>query len=121
MASESNHLRKAEKNQAFLDTISDEFPDWLAIVAFYKAVHLVEAIFARRGSPSHDHRDRNMKLKRAHPEIWKHFGPLYKASKWLRYTDQTIDASEVREELIGKRLKTIESLVFRELNIGRSN
>jgi len=119
MATESGHLEKAQRNQAFLDTITDEFPDWLAIVAFNKAVHLVEALFARKGVPSHDHRHRNTKLKRNYPGIWIDFGPLYQASKWLRYTNQTIDASRVRQELIGKRLTTVEALIRAEPGIQR--
>jgi hypothetical protein len=43
MADEAGHLTKAQSNRRFLETIDDGFPDWLAIVAFYTAVHLIEA------------------------------------------------------------------------------
>jgi hypothetical protein len=115
MATEAAHLSKAESNQRFLDTISDEFADWLAIVAFYKAVHLVEAMFARQGAPSHSHFHRNQRLKRHFPMIWKHFRPLFDASKLVRYSDHRISAPEIRRELIAKRLRAVETLVRREL------
>ena len=116
MATEEAHLNKAKTNQAFLETIPDEFSDWLGIVAFYTAVHLVEAMFARQGAPSHDHAHRNRRLKRQHPAIWRNFRPLYNASNLLRYTDRQIDAKKIREELIETRLKTVEDLVHVELS-----
>lgn len=119
MATEDAHLEKAQTNQAFLETIPDEFSDWLAIVAFYKAVHLVEAVFARQGVPSHNHAQRNRRLKRRYPEIWKNFRPLYNASTLLRYTDRRMDAKQIRKELIENRLKTVEVLVHRELSGGK--
>ncbi|MCH7596907.1 MAG: hypothetical protein IID35_10145 [Planctomycetes bacterium] len=119
MATEDAHLKKAKTNQAFLETIPDEFSDWLAIVAFYTAVHLVEAIFARQGVPSHNHPQRNRRLKRRYPEIWRNFRPLYNASTLLRYTDLQIDAKKIREELIETRLKTVEDLVHSELSEGK--
>jgi len=115
MATERAHLEKAASNQRFLDSISDEFPDWLAVVAFYKAVHLVEALFARKGSPSHNHNHRNRRFRQEHPAIWKHFRPLFHASTLLRYSDTIMSASAVRNELIAKRLSSVESLVRAQL------
>ena len=111
MASETAHLAKADSNQSFLETIGDEYPDWLAVVAFYKAVHLVEALFARQGTQSKNHTDRNRRLKKHHPAIWKAFIPLFNASKLLRYTDYKMSAHKVRQELIGTRLAKVEGLV----------
>jgi len=115
MATEADHLQKADSNQAFLDTITDEFPDWIATVGFYKAVHLVEALFARRGCSSHTHRQRNFMLRKNHIEIWRDFQPLYNASKLLRYTNRTMPVSKVRNELIGKRLARVENAIRQEL------
>lgn len=119
MATENAHLKKAETNQAFLETIPDEFSDWLAIVAFYTAVHLVESIFARQGAPSNNHPQRNRRLKRRYPEIWRNFRPLYNASILLRYTDHRIDAKKIREDLIENRLKRVDELVHDELSGGK--
>lgn len=117
MASEGAHLRKAESNQRFLDTISDEFADWLAIVAFYKGVHLVEAMFSREGRSSHSHAERNRRLKREHPEIWIQFRPLYDASRWFRYTDRVINPARIRSELVGHRLRGVEFMVRARLGL----
>lgn len=117
MASETAHLAKADSNQSFLETIGDEYPDWLAAVAFYKAVHLVEALFARQGRQSKNHTDRNRRLKKDHPAIWKAFIPLFNASKLLRYTDYKMSAHKVRQELIGTRLAKVEGLVREILGV----
>ena len=116
MASEAAHLAKANSNQSFLETIGDKYPDWLAIVAFYKSVHLVEAIFARQGRQSKSHYGRNMQLKKHHQAIWKAYSPLFNASKLLRYTDNKMSVGEVRKHLIGSRLATVEHLVRKKLS-----
>ena len=116
MANEAAHLVKAKYNQSFLETIGDEFPDWLAIVAFYKAVHLVEALFARQQVHSHSHTQRNERLKNEHAAIWKEFRPIYNASKLVRYTDRTIGLREVKEHLIRTRLGKVEALVRKSLS-----
>lgn len=121
MASEAAHLAKADSNQSFLETIGDEYPDWLAVVAFYKAVHLVEALFAREGTQSKNHTGRNRRLKKRHPAIWKAFSPLFNASKLLRYTDHKISAHKVRQELIANRLTTVESLIRNKLSAKRAH
>jgi len=58
-----------------------------------------------------------MHLKRTQPQLWKHFRPLYNSSKWLRYTDRSIDAQKVRHELIANRLAAIETYVYAELGV----
>ena len=116
MASEAAHLAKADSNQSFLETIGDDYPDWLAVVAFYKAVHLVEALFARQGAQSKNHNDRNRRLKKHHPAIYKAFIPLFNASKLLRYTDHRMGVHKVRQELIDNRLVAVENLIRNKLS-----
>ncbi len=117
MASEAAHLEKAAANHAFLGTVGDEYPDWLAVVAFYEAVHLVEALFARRGTPSNNHSQRKRRLKVSYPVIWKQFRPLYHASKLVRYTGHKISVQNVREVLIANRLRMVTRLVRHELGL----
>ena len=119
MATEAAHKEKAAVNQRFLETITDDFPDWLATVAFYKAVHLVEALFATHGAHSPNHTERNRRLKRDHPRILEQFKPLFNISKLVRYSDYSISAADVRAHLIEKRLRAIEHLVDVELAKGR--
>lgn len=117
MATEATHLKKAASNHAFLESLGDDYPDWLATVAFYTAVHLVEALFARKHTPSHSHGDRNRTLKQRYPAIWQDFRPLYSVSKLVRYSDYWLSATKARNELIAKRLVSVEKLVRQELGL----
>ena len=104
-------------------------PEWIATVAFYKAVQIVEAVFAHDlGKHSHGHDDRleTLKLGRFH-HIYRHYRPLDGASRIARYlidsrprprpegkigaftcfTDY-MPANRVVHRLIKKRLKPLE-------------
>ncbi len=117
MASKDQHLAKAERNQAFLDSLDDRYPEWLAVVAFYKAVHLVEALFATQGVHSKRHHERNKRLKSKNPDLWMQFRPLHDVSRQVRYHPQGISAADVRNILIGRRLQTLEGLVRAKLKV----
>ena len=60
MGSHAQHQSKAEHNGRFLASINaQEFPDWAVVVAFYKAVHLVEMLLAKAQSfHSDSHREK---------------------------------------------------------------
>lgn len=52
MAGELEHVALANKNHqalAALLTAKDEHPEWIATIAFYKALQIIEATFAHRG------------------------------------------------------------------------
>jgi hypothetical protein len=86
MATDSEHQRQARHNREFLDGIdSKKFPDWVAVVAFYTAVHLVQALFSLSGDRCRSHRQRNELLRQKFPAIWKHYHPLYSFSRLARY------------------------------------
>jgi hypothetical protein len=94
MASETIHIEKANRNQQFLVsliTAPHPYSDWIAVAAFYKAVHVVEAVFARNqplaAQHSVDHTSRNRILKTSYPEIWSHYFFLYKTSLIARYLE----------------------------------
>lgn len=111
MATEKDHLKRAMHNEKFLRTISDEFSDWLAVVTFYVAVHLVEAFFAKHKHHSRGHRERNEHLKLEYEDIYRQFYPLYTYSLFARYDCMKADVRHIREELIGKRLPALKSLL----------
>lgn len=115
MASEKHHREKAAHNQRFLDTISDDFADWMAIVAFYKAVHLVEMLLAADGHHSTSHRNRDKWIRRKHTRLWRDFYALKNLSEQARYDCTRLDANTIRSEIIGKRLANLEGLVTGEL------
>lgn len=93
MATEVDHIAQANRNHAVLEVLlprREEFPEWVVTVAFYKAVHVVEAAFAaalRGHSTSHQDRLQTLKMPRFH-EIHKHFRPMYAASCVARYLQE---------------------------------
>ncbi len=85
-ATEEQHRKQAEHNQLFLDQIDQaKYPDWKATVAFYKAVHLVQMLFVRKGHNAGSHHRRNGILKRQYHAVWKAYRPLYAYSRLVRY------------------------------------
>ena len=94
MPDESSHLVLANHNQDLLDRLVaevDRFPDWTATVAFYKALHVVEAALAcenpRRHGMDHSHRERILKSDNKYRNIYKHYRVLYTASMVARYME----------------------------------
>jgi hypothetical protein len=86
MPSADEHQRQADHNTLFLETIDpDEFIDWLVVVAFYIAVHLVEKLRTLRNEHSVDHVDRNSFVIEHHPTIQVYFRELYNLSRIARY------------------------------------
>lgn len=123
------HLKLANHNQTVLDLLlqtCDLNPDWVVTVAFYKAVHLVEALFKQiEDFDSCDHYERNAKLKKSYPKIWKLYSSLWMASCVARYLEcsdgtscttfsQYCPTSRVHN-LISYNLANIESEVNNQL------
>ncbi|APZ96937.1 hypothetical protein [Fuerstiella marisgermanici] len=132
MAGEADHITLANKNHAALELLckSGDYPEWVTTIAFYKAVHIVEAVFAYqlgRHSNGHDDRLEQLKSKKFQP-LFTHFRPLYCASLVARYlvdfgpaklgqgrsapqyktfTDY-MPTEKVMKSLVQKRLRSIE-------------
>jgi hypothetical protein len=93
MPTKESHLAAASHNQCamkYLQAKRDQFPGWLVVVAFYRAVHLVEAVFDADGiGHMHDHQMRNRTLKTTtrYQKIWKNYSPLWQASLIARYME----------------------------------
>lgn len=115
MPDQAAHRAQAQHNQGFIEKITDEFADWMAIAAFYKAVHLVEMLRAVDGQHSRGHHGRRRYLETEHPEISVEYFPLYNFSIQARYYCRKIDVKKVRSELIGRRLPALERLVEGEI------
>lgn len=113
MATEEAHLLKASNNKAFMAKIGEQDADWLAVVAFYTSVHLVEALLAHRPIPRHStcHEDRNDWLREHHPSLWREFKPLHDISRLVRYTERSVPLRDVQDILIAKRLTRVEEIV----------
>ncbi len=92
MASETNHIALANRNHATLLHLMrepDQHPEWIATVAFYKAVHVAEAAFATNGSihsTSHHQRLLTLKMSRFSP-MFRDYRVLLSASRIARYLE----------------------------------
>jgi len=95
MGSVSGHLRKANHNENFLKMIqmndpgpSFLYPDWLITIAFYIALHYVDAKLARRTPPLHpqNHKIRNTYVSLfLPPDIAQDYLYLYNKAMFARY------------------------------------
>lgn len=94
MPSKASHLCVIKENTAAIDWLrqaTPPMPQWVVTVAFYKALHIVEAVFiADKKSPikhADDHSQRNDVLKRhnRYQHLWKHYRPLWNDSLIARY------------------------------------
>ena len=88
MPSDTDHIQQARRNAQFLSTFdlaATPHAEWVIIVAFYTAVHLVEAHFARANLHWRRHEDRNRQVERQFPEISTDYMLLYKESRKARY------------------------------------
>lgn len=135
MPSEDAHLEVALRNQEAIDYLSAEighFSAWVTTVAFYKALHIVEAVFAndpRIGhGQSHEARERHLKTNRRDGHIYKHYRPLWAASMVARYLESGgkhygsfsdyCDPEQVKSEFLSHRLRQIEKSASRFLSAG---
>jgi len=122
MASERTHIAVANRTQqtiAHLLKDSDCHSPWIATTAFYKALHIVEAVFANDRSILHtaNHDDRAQKLKtiRKYENITKNYLPLFRASMVARYLsthdsfDSYMPPAEVESKLLKHYLHQVES------------
>lgn len=93
MPSRDAHIAAARQNEAALRHMlsSDDHLAWVVTIAFYKALHIMEAVFAADpAAPAHhtdDHIDRNRILKTTtrYQHFWKMYRPLWQASLVARY------------------------------------
>lgn len=119
MASETDHIRMANRNHAALMHLLpsiDEFGEWVVTVAFYKAVHVVEAAFANHsGIHSSTHMDREQMLKCVpYKPLFKDYIALSNVSRIARYLigphsnfSDYLDSAGIRN-LIRDRLHPLE-------------
>lgn len=125
MATEADHIALANRNhEALLHLLRDvdRFPEWVTVVAFYKAVQIVEAVFVHeRGRCCQGHQKRLDALKaRGYAGIHNHYWVLWSASSVARYLFDTtaeqgyssfsdyLSAESVVKRIIKRRLHGLE-------------
>ena len=121
-----SHQKIAEKNQAVIDLLLPHVslhPEWVVTVAFCRAVHLIEGLFARESSPFHsvNHEERLNRLKRdrRYENIFKHFRPLFTASLIARSMEADgaehplftahMSSARVQSDILNHRLRQVEA------------
>jgi hypothetical protein len=131
MPNESAHIAAANRNQDTIDHLlldRSKFSCWIATIALYKALHLVEAVFhADQGihSRGHDKRDDILRKTHKYQHIYKNYAPLMRASKVARYLeagnvehpvfDAWMSPDDVVADLLNNRLRQIEKSACRFL------
>ncbi len=111
MPTEQDHLQCANRTQkTILHLLADKavHSPWIAVTAFYKALHIVEAVFATSGTHSPNHFERACKLKeRKFQKIAEHYFPLERAGVNARYLAEhgTFDAYMTPDQVIAELLK----------------
>lgn len=135
MPSKECHLAQAKRNQQTLDYLLkevDQHSAWVATVAFYKALHLVEAVFATdpniRHGHSHEEREDFLKSTRKYSHIWKHYRLIWAASVIARYLEDRTDQyssfdefmtpDDVKVNLVGHWLQQVEQSASKILSPG---
>ena len=83
-------LRKAKRNKSFilqnLIKVIDRFPDWLAVVAFYSALHFVDAhLLKHHGIQREHHHEREKDVATHLTEIYPSYKRLYEMGFRSRY------------------------------------
>ncbi len=125
MATEADHIALVNKNHdalLYLTKNIHQFPEWVAVVAFYKAVRIVEAVFVHRhGRCCHGHQRRLERLKAlGYKDLHRDYRVLWSASSIARYLYDTssrrgyssfadyLPADKVAKSLLKKRLYALE-------------
>jgi len=98
MATAIDHREKARHNQACLASIdAAQFPDWAVTMAFYAALHLIEAVLVthNRARPQCTHPIRNGIVQREYSTLWFPYRTLYELSRRSRYDCYRITQGDV--------------------------
>jgi len=91
VASASDHIALANRNQEALSYLLVEharFPEWITTIAFYKALHVVDAMLEEDEAPMpNDHKRRAAILKSdpRYDNVYRHYHVLSNASSIARY------------------------------------
>ncbi len=88
MPNELLHKWQVRHNLTFLRSFYEPttpYTDWAVTVAFYTAVHAVEATLAQQGFHSRTHTERRSHVRRLFPHIWTLYYRLDTFSRQARY------------------------------------
>ncbi len=128
MAAEAKHIASANRTQLTISHLlekRDQNSPWVATTAFYKALHIVEAVFDNDRNIGHssDHhcRENSLKRTRKYDHIARHYLPLSRASIVARYLlgddvfESYLPPEAVVSKLLHHHLRQIEKAAKRFL------
>lgn len=117
------HLRQWTHNRKFLESIQPDYPDWIVTVAFYVALHAIDAILVHDKVPgiiSHAARNDVLMRTNRYEKIFRAYQPLYALSQTVRYLadpSKWVLAEEIEGNVLRRYLYPIEASVFNLLKI----
>lgn len=114
MPDERQHLKKAERNETFAESLDLSIPpnaEWAITALFYAAVHLVEAYMAKvLSAHSADHKQRKqfMSCDRTMKNCFPEYRHLETLSRTCRYDAQPMNARDYTSNArpVFQKLKT---------------
>jgi len=115
MASQSDHETQWDSNHRLLGQLVKQslFPDWIATVAFYTALHGIERYFARRNEHPISHLDRKNTLIKYQSQLGQQllndFSAMYNTSRLARYNCVSLTPSDIQDQL--NRLARIDGKI----------
>lgn len=113
MPTEAEHRAQALRNEQFLrglQSSSTQYADWVVTVAFYAAVHLVEARLAKLGihSPDHDKRNSYVTILSEFKPVYREYMELYFFSLQSRYGCQFSSWTPSKVETVISKLQQVK-------------
>jgi hypothetical protein len=121
MPSADLHLEQAKHNErliGFLDVHTSPFLDWIVTIAFYAALHYVEAFFYNhapvRHSDNHQHRVSLLRTYAPNVAVFKTYERMYNWSRLARYISPT---ASVQGKPVSSRFsrQDVETLISSDL------
>ncbi|MCS7264054.1 MAG: hypothetical protein NZ805_04395 [Armatimonadetes bacterium] len=109
MPSESTHLAQVRHNLVFLRSFyapTTPYPDWAVTVAFYTALHAIEAALASQHMHSQSHVERRRYVRQMFPHLWRLYYRLDVFSRRTRYEGFQPDPV-LLQQLVDHDLNTI--------------
>ena len=110
------HLAKARRNRKSLvdDLLKlvGTCPEWVAVVAFYSALHFVDAYYAKIGMHFQHHIERNREVADSLPDIFESYYRLYDVSVNSRYGSIKDNPTEGEvKDLVEKELPVVTGFI----------
>ena len=123
MPATHDHSTLAARNAKALEYIKariDDFPEWVVTIAFYEALHSIEAAMACdptiQRSISHKERNSLIRQDSGYKSVWRSYKSLYDTSCIARYMDDGeinfstyMSRAEIENTVIGEWLHHVKA------------